>query len=86
MIFLFRGQMQKTLKKRRKQAEGKYSKMKRKKNEEYMESQITTINIFDFTFFIKKLYFAQKYSSKKQFLSHHILLTVFMRYRVFKTQ
>ena len=30
--------------------------MKRNKNEEYRESQITTINIFGFTFYIKKYY------------------------------
>ena len=52
--------MQKTLKRRRKQKEEKYSKMKRKKNEEYKKSQITTINIFGFTVF-----FAQKHSLKK---------------------
>ena len=44
---------QKTLGKRRKQTEEKHSKMKRKKNEGYKESQITTINIFGFTFYIE---------------------------------
>ena len=38
-----RGEVQKTSKKRRKQTEEKHWKVKRKKNEEYEESQITTI-------------------------------------------
>ena len=54
--------------------------MKRKKNEEYEESQITTIYIFGF-----KLYFARKNNFKKS-LHHQILLTVFMRCRMFETQ
>ena len=37
--------------------------MRRKKNEEYRESQVTTINFFDFTFYL--LYFARKHSLKK---------------------
>ena len=37
--------------------------MRRKKIEEYRESQVTTINIFDFTFYL--LYFARKHSLKK---------------------
>ena len=45
--------MQKTLKKRRKQTEQKHSKMKRKRNKEYKDSQITTTNIFGFTFYIE---------------------------------
>ena len=44
---------QKTLGKRRKQTEEKHSKMKRKKNAGYKESQITTINVFGFTFYIE---------------------------------
>ena len=39
--------------------------MKTKKNEEYKESQITTMSIFGFTFFKKKLYFTQKLSSNR---------------------
>ena len=39
--------------------------MKRKKNEKCKESQITTLNIFGFTFY-KKIYFAQKHSFKKK--------------------
>ena len=31
--------------------------MKQKKNGEYKEKQITTMNTFDFTFYINKLYF-----------------------------
>ena len=54
------GEVQKTLKKRRKQAEQKNWKVKGKKNEECEESQITTINIFGF-----KLYFTGKHKLKK---------------------
>ena len=50
--------------------------MKRKKNKEYKESQIATINIFCFTYFIKKIYFVRKNSLKKSSLYHHILFTV----------
>ena len=55
--------------------------MKRKKNEEYEESQITTIYIFGF-----KLYFTPKHNLKKSCLHHQILFTVFFRYRIFETQ
>ena len=41
------------IEKRRRKIEEKHWKIKRKKNEEYRESQITTINIFGFTFYIK---------------------------------
>ena len=61
----------KTLKKRRKQAEENLRKVKRKKNEEYEESQTATICIFGF-----KLCFAQKQSLKKSCLYHQILFTV----------
>ena len=44
------GVVQKASGKRLKQAEEKHRKMTIKKNEEYKESQITTINIFGFTF------------------------------------
>ena len=46
------GSMQKILKKRRKETEEKNSKMKSKKNEKYLESQITTINMFGFNFYV----------------------------------
>ena len=49
----------KTSKKRRKQTEEKHWKVKRKKNEEYEESQITTIYIFGF-----KLYFSRNHNLK----------------------
>ena len=58
----------KTLKRRRKHTEEKHWKMKRKKNEEYRESQVTTINNKNknwFYFLYKSLYFAQKHSLKK---------------------
>ena len=54
--------------------------MKRKKNEEYEESQITTIYIFGF-----KLYFARKHNLKKSCLYHQILFTAFVRCRIFET-
>ena len=63
------GGVQKTSKKRRKQTEEKHWKLKRKKNEEYEESQITTIYIFGF-----KLYFARKHNLRKRCLCHQILL------------
>ena len=44
--------MQKTLK-NKKTDSSKTLKMKREKNKEYKESQITTINIFGFTFYMK---------------------------------
>ena len=47
------GRVQKTLKRRRKETEQKRWIMKRKNNEEYKESQMTTINIFGFTFYIQ---------------------------------
>ena len=55
--------------------------MDRRKNEEYKESQITTIHIFGL-----KLYFAPKHNLKKSCLYHQILITVFMRCRVLETQ
>ena len=61
--------MQKTLKKRRKQTEEKQRKVKRKKNEGFEESQITTIYIFCF-----KLYFARKHNLKKSCLYHQVYL------------
>ena len=42
----------KTIKKR-KQTEEKHGIMKRKKNEEYGQSQLTAVNIFGFTVYIK---------------------------------
>ena len=39
--------------------------MNGKKNEEYKESQITTINIFGFTFYMEKIYFTRKHNLKK---------------------
>ena len=60
--------------------------MKGKKSEEYRESQITTMDIFGFTFYIKKLNFARKHSLKRSRLCHHILFVVFMRCRIFEKQ
>ena len=39
--------------------------MKRKKIKEYKKSQITATNIFNFIFYIKNTYFAQRHSLKK---------------------
>ena len=63
------GGVQKTLKKRKKQTEEKHWKVKRKKNEAFKESQITTIYIFGF-----KSYFARKHNLRKSSLYHQILL------------
>ena len=54
MVFLVRERGSENIEKRGKETEEKHWKMKRKKNEEYKESQITTINVFGFTFYIKK--------------------------------
>ena len=63
--------------------------MKTKKNEEYKESQITTISIFGFTFFIKNYILLKntvvKGKKVKYSLYHHASFTVFMRCRIFKT-
>ena len=48
------GGMQKTLRKRRKRSEERQERMMRKKNVEYKKSQITTMNMFNFTFYIKR--------------------------------
>ena len=60
--------------------------MKQKKNGEYKEKQITTMNTFDFTFYINKLYFTSKHNLKKSSLYHYSLFTVLMIYRIFETQ
>ena len=64
--------------------------MKIKKNEECKESQITTTNIFGFTFYIKKYILLKNIAVKgkkvKSSLYHHISFTVFIRCRIFETQ
>ena len=67
--------MQKASKKRRKQTEEKHSKVKRKKNEEYKESQITKIYILGF-----KLYFARKHNLKKSCLYHFYTKFVYTKF------
>ena len=61
--------------------------MKTKKNEEYKESQITTMSIFGFTFFIKNYILLKNLvvTGKKVKISlyHHISLTVFMHCKIF---
>ena len=56
MLFLVLGRDAENIKKRStktKQTEQKHSKMKRKRNKEYKDSQITTTNIFGFTFYVE---------------------------------
>ena len=64
--------------------------MKTKKNEEYKESQITTMSIFGFTFFTKNHSLLKNIIVKgkkvRSSLYHHISLTVFMRCRIIETQ
>ena len=64
--------------------------MKTKKNEEYKESQITTMSIFGFTFFIKNYILLKNIVVKgkkvKSSLYHHISFTVFMSCRMFEMQ
>ena len=74
------GEVQKVSKERRKQTEEKHWKVKRKRNEGYEESQITTIYIFGF-----ELYFAQHILEKSS-LYHQILFIVFMGCRIFETK
>ena len=63
--------------------------MKTKKTKEYKESQITTMTIFGFTFFIKNYILLKnivKGKKVKGILYHHISFTVFMRCRIFEKQ
>ena len=64
--------------------------MKTKKNKEYKESQITTMSIFSFTFFIKKYILLKdivlKDKKVKSSLYHHISFTIFVRCGIFETQ
>ena len=54
MVFLVRGRSAENIEKKEKKQTGqKHWNIKRKKNEEYRESQMTGINIFGFTFYIK---------------------------------
>ena len=65
--------------------------MNTKKNVEYKESQIRTMSIFGFTFFIKNYILLKnivvvKGKKVKSSLYHHISFTVFMRCRIFEMQ
>ena len=64
--------------------------MKTKKNEEYKESQITTMGIFGITFFTKNYILLKNIVAKgkkvKSSLYHHISFIGFMRCRIFQTQ
>ena len=53
MVSWLWGTVQKTLKRKKNADKRKTLKNKKRKDEEYRESQITTINIFGFTFYIK---------------------------------
>ena len=53
MVFLVRGRVQKTLKKKRKRTEEKHLKMERMENKKYEERQITTIKIFGIIFYVE---------------------------------
>ena len=63
--------------------------MKTRKNEEYKESQITTMSIFGFTFFIKSYILLKNIVVKgkelKSSLCYRIPFTVFMRCWIFET-
>ena len=88
MVFLVRGKGAENIKEKIKTE--KHWKMKTKKNEEYKESQITTMSIFGFTFFIKNYILLKNIVVKgkkvKSSLYHHISFTVFMRCRIFEKQ
>ena len=65
--------------------------MNTKKNVEYKESQIRTMSIFGFTFFIKNYILLKnivvvKGKKVKSSLYHHISFTVFMSCRIFEMQ
>ena len=88
MVFLVRRRAPEILRKSKKTGRKKHWKMKRKKNEECRESQVTTINIFAFTFRIKNQFLVQKHSLNKVFYTkerlylrwneHHLKLMVYI--------
>ena len=88
MVFLVRRRAPEILRKSKKTGRKKHRKMKRKKNEQCRESQVTTINIFAFTFHIKNHFFVQKHSLKKvvhtkerlylRWNEHHLKLMVYI--------
>ena len=70
MSFLVRGRVRKkSNKKKRKQTEEKHGIMKRKKNEEYRQSQLTAIIILGFTVYIKNYILFENTVWKKYFVS-----------------
>ena len=81
MVFLVMGWSAENIDRKKKTDRIKTLKNEEKENEEYEESQITTIYIFGF-----KLYFARKHNLKKSCLHHQILFTGFIRCRIFETQ
>ena len=77
MVFLVMGRSAENIEEKKKTNRWKALKSE-EKNEEYEESQITTI-------FGVKLYYARKHNLKKSCSYHQILFTVFMRCRIFET-
>ena len=65
------GGVQITLKKEEDRQKKTIEKWRRKKNEEYKESGITTVTIFGFNFYIKNYFFARKTLFEKSNLYHH---------------
>ena len=59
MVILVRGRGAGNIEEKKKTDRRKTLKMKKKKNKENEESQIATINIFGFTFYIKKLFYSK---------------------------
>ena len=67
------------MKKRRKQTEEKYWKVKRKENEEYEGSQITTIYVLGF-----KLFFARKHNLRNFFIPSSLIYSFYELQDIFK--
>ena len=76
MVFLVRRRGAENIEKR-KQAKEKHWKMKRKKSEKQKESQITTTNIFGFTFYMKNYILLESIAWKTAVYSIAFYLQVF---------
>ena len=90
MVFLVRGRGAEKIEEKVKTDRRKTLINEDKENEEYKESQIATMSIFGFTFFIKIYILLKniviKCKKVKGSLHHQISFTVFMRCRIFETQ
>ena len=64
IIFLVRERGAKNIEKSKKTGRRKTLKNEEKENQEYKESQIITMNIFGFTFFIKIIFCSKAYLKK----------------------